>query len=310
MLKTIFIGIMTLFLLSGCSDPNVPIIERETKIIENQIAGLKSALNNNTVPNAVILKTYIEKTKISHPEYNDVLAALMRQTNAQSSGVAKLEDRLNTIHVNLSNGVMTSEDAVLELANLMLASRSDIFNDSLVDEINTVAALSGGLLLPIDQPAGEQPTPGAHLVGNPNYGEWRSSALGSFWQWYGMYSMFNNVFGRPAYDRWYYDRPWSYGYDVYNNRYGSSRWKYNENQTMSRNYERIRSYGRSTNRKASNYAIRGNRQTQIRANGEGSRLSDTRRKTASYGPSATRKSSPYASSSRSGTRSRSSRGGK
>lgn len=308
--QKIIAGIFTLLLLSACSDPNIPIIERETAAIRNQISDLKVRLNDKSLTNAVVLKTYIDKTKITNPEYLSVLDALAVQHTPRNSGVKALEERLANIHAVLAKNNMTSDDAISELANLKLASQPNIFNDSLVDEINTVAALSNGALQPLNLPEGTTNKPGENLIGNPTYGRWRHNPGGSFWEWYGMYSMFGHVFGMPTYDRWYYNRPWSYGYDVYNNRYGSSRWKFNETNTMNRNYARVRSYGRSTNRKASSYASRNNNHAKIRAIGNGGTLNATRRKTASFGPSATRKSSPYASSSRSGTRSRSSRGGK
>ena len=310
--KSIFAGIITLLLLSGCSDPNAPIIERESAAIKIQITDLKSSLDNGTLPNATILKTYISKTKASHPEYAGVLLALAPNATSQSSGITRLEGRLAEVHSSMATNAITSDEAVNELANLKAASRADIYNDSLVDEINTVASLSGGVLLPIDQPNSDAAmTPGSNLVGNPKYGSWNNRSSGSsFWVWYGQYSMFRAVFGRPGYSSWYYNRPWSHGYDVYNNRYGSRRWKANESGTLNRNYSQVRSYGRANNRKPSSYAGRNNSKSKIRAVGRGSSLSSTRRQTATYGPSATRKSSSYASSSRSGTRSRSSRGGK
>lgn len=308
--KRIIIGLVALFLLVSCSDPNLPKIDSKTEIIKSQITDLKSSLDERTLVNAAILESYIVKTKASNPEYESILTALSRQYTSKNSGVAKLEERLAAAHKDLGSGVLTSGEALAELENLKLASDKDTFNDSLVDEINTVAALSNGALKPLNQPEGKELKAGANLVGNPTYGRWRQGGGSSFWVWYGQYSMFRSVFGRPRYSSWYYNRPWSYGYDVYNNNYGSRRWKQSENQTLNQNYNKVREYGRTTNRKPSNYANRANSKVMARPSGRGNSLSSTRRRTASYGPSASKKASPYSSSSRSGTRSRSSRGGK
>ena len=308
--KRIIIGLIALFLLVSCSDPNLPKIASKTEVIKAQISDLKSSLNDKTLVNAAILENYLVKTRASNPEYENILTALSRQYTSENSGVVKLEERLAAIHKNLSSSVLTSNDALAELEDLKQASDKDIFNDSLIDEINTVAALSNGALQPMDQPEGQETKAGANLDGNPTYGRWQHGGGNSFWVWYGQYSMFRSVFGGPRYSSWYYNRPWSYGYDVYHNNYGSWSWKHSETLTLDRNYKQVREYGRTNNQKPSSYATRRNSKVKARPSGRGKTLSSTRIKTASYGPAPLRKASPYASSSRSGTRSRSRSGGK
>ncbi|PCJ32036.1 MAG: hypothetical protein COA99_16675, partial [Moraxellaceae bacterium] len=58
---------------------------------------------------------------------------------------------------------------------------------------------------------------GQQLVGNPSYGNWRTHSSGrSFWEWYGMYSMFSNFYPSRYnyYDRWSSRRGYSYYNDV------------------------------------------------------------------------------------------------
>lgn len=44
--------------------------------------------------------------------------------------------------------------------------------------------------------------PGMAYVGNPNYGQWRSDGRGgSFWEFYGRYMLYRNLFGYPSYTR-------------------------------------------------------------------------------------------------------------
>ena len=63
------------------------------------------------------------------------------------------------------------------------------------------------------------------MIGNPAYGRWVNNDGISFWEFYGMYSMFNNIFGtRHVYfNDWDRHRPYSYYQDVGVDRYGSYR---------------------------------------------------------------------------------------
>lgn len=303
-IRYIIFGIFSLILLSSCSDPNAPIIENETKLVQLQVDGIKQDLSAGTMVNAAILKSYIDKTLVSNPEYKAILTGLAKQYTINNSNLLSLEKRLAAIP-----NTSPSSDAVQDLANLKLASNKDIFNQTFIDEINTVAALSNGALKPLNVPDGKPTQAGQNLVGNPSYGKWQTTSSGSIWAWYGQYAFFSSLFRPPYYNSWYYNRPWSYGYDRYNNNYGSRSWKKNEVKTMDNNYSKVREYGKNTNRKPSAYASRTNSSVKASATGKGSSLSSVRSSTAKNGPSA-RKSSPYSSSSRSGTRSRSSRGGK
>lgn len=70
---------------------------------------------------------------------------------------------------------------------------------------------------------------GMAYVGNTRYGRWRTGSDGlSFWEFYGMYSLLNNVIGmryyRPDYDMWnrnYRGRKPYYGQEKNQERYGS-----------------------------------------------------------------------------------------
>ena len=303
-IRNAIFGLFALVLLSSCSDPNAPIIANESKVVRQQIDELKQGLSAGTIVNAAILKSYIDKTLISNPEYKDILASLAVQYTVKNGNLVSLEKRL----VDVAN-VKQSVDAVADLANLKLASSKNIFNQTFMDEINTVAALSNGALQLLNLPESMELGAGQNLVGNPTYGKWQSSNGGSFWVWYGQYTFFSSLFRHPFYSSWYYNRPWSYGYDRYNNNYGSRSWKNSETKTLDKNYKKVREYGKANNKKPSAFATRRNGKVKASATGKGATLSSVRKSTAKLGPSA-RKSSPYSSSSRSGNRSRSSRGGK
>ncbi|MCK4841733.1 MAG: hypothetical protein KAT04_07595, partial [Methylococcales bacterium] len=123
-----------------------------------------------------------------------------------------------------------------------------VFNDALIDLVNTMAELSDGQLdtvsIPKDSQAanarGEVITPGSYLVGNPGYGEYRQDNSGrSFWHWYGQYAFFRSMFGGGYYNRspiyyndWNRRSHYSYYNDYGRQSYGSN---YDRNRTSQRN---------------------------------------------------------------------------
>ena len=61
---------------------------------------------------------------------------------------------------------------------------------------------------------------GSQLIGNPQHGQWLQVPFMSFWEWYGMYSPFSNMFRGPVYyDRWSSHRGYSYYSDYGRSRY-------------------------------------------------------------------------------------------
>ncbi|MBO6227354.1 MAG: hypothetical protein J6N68_06790, partial [Shewanella sp.] len=75
---------------------------------------------------------------------------------------------------------------------------------------------------------------------------WQTDSSGtSFWAWYGMYSMFSNVFNRPiSYDRWSGNRGYSYYNDVGRYRYTSPKQADAQNKTFEQTKKRFDSQGK------------------------------------------------------------------
>lgn len=308
-IRNLMIGFVSLFLLTAC-DPMTEKIKTEIVVATENIDLLKSKFDNGELPNALILKTYIQKTKATNPDFMDVLNGFVVQATSKNTGIVELEKRVASVEPNVVDGKWDEEIALAELYNIRQAANVDVFNKSLIDEINTVAALSNGALSSLDiSDEDAKAEPGKNLIGNPKYGQWQSSSNGSFWVWFATYSYFSNRYNRSYYHGWYYNRPWSYGYDNYYNNYGSRGWKSNETSVMDKNYTKVREYGKNNNRKPTAYSSRNNSKVKAAPAGKGQALSSVRKSTAQYGTTA-RKSSPYSSSSRSGSRSSSSRGGK
>ena len=133
-----------------------------------------------------------------------------------------------------------------------------MFNDALSDPVNVIADLSEGSLSRVNSISREAEMqangaqnfgPGSQMMGNPNYGQWRTDSSGmSFWEWYGMYALFSNLFDN---DRRYYYRDWGRyrGYSYYNDygrdRYSSPTQRKADTATYNRTKKSFESKGRT-----------------------------------------------------------------
>lgn len=146
--------------------------------------------------------------------------ALTKDASTQGNLYLGLTQRLSAINrspANKDEYLLGMED----IHSLDAATDPAIFNDALLDLVNTLADLSGGELARVNIPKdadaqqvkGGGVVPGSYLVGNPSYGQWtQDSAGGSFWQFYGQYRMFTDLLGGSRYNRG------PIGYDDWNSR--------------------------------------------------------------------------------------------
>ena len=95
-----------------------------------------------------------------------------------------------------------------ELTSLAAAADPTEFNRALGDPLNVLADLSDGALPRVDAVSASASRaangasdfgPGSQLVGNPNYGQWRTESSGtSFWVWYGQFALMRDLLGGRA----------------------------------------------------------------------------------------------------------------
>jgi len=236
--RFIFIVGLSLFLLTSCSN------EYEEKIRQNHDATvarmmqLGDALDSSSLTNAKIVTLYSNKLGELKPELDVIAQALAFDATRKGALYQGLKSRLSLVNLKPENKqeYVTSLDS---LSSIYAGSDPLIFNDALLDLINTMADLSDGKLARISIPKstqvanvkGEGIVPGSYLVGNPAYGSYQQNSSGqSFWHWYGQYAFFRSMFSGPS----YYNRPISYGgwnsssrYSYYNDygrgAYGSNR---------------------------------------------------------------------------------------
>jgi hypothetical protein len=233
-----------------------------TKTVEQQVAGLHTALDAGTLRNDAILTTYAEQLKKTKPELAPLVTNLEKDATSASPALKALDERLAKVKSPDSVGTGTREDVFQELMLLKTASTPSVFNDSLTDSINVIADLSGGTLARINAPPknaepGAVAQPGSQLVGNPAYGHWQQNNGMSIWEWYGAYAMFRDLTGgrNYNYNNWSQNRPWSYYNDYGRDTYASR----NERTSFADNDARQRkTYGAQDGRRSSFYAKKTN----------------------------------------------------
>ena len=119
------------------------------------------------------------------------------------------------------------------MLNIFEAADPILFSDALSDPLNVLADMSDGLLPRVNSLSKAQSMQannaqdfgvGEQLIGNPSYGQWSQGSNGlSFWEWYGMYALMDNIFGsrRTYYRDWGRSRNYSYYNDFGRTRYSS-----------------------------------------------------------------------------------------
>ena len=272
-----------ILVLSGCGGNR---FEKQMRAahatVQNNLTQLKTELDRKQLPNVLLIEKYADALIQQKPDYNDIAQLLKKEATSEGKNYNKLVTRLAAVNL-IPRNEREAEANVQELQMVNNAADPGIYNDSLVDVVNTLASMSDGQLASLNVPhtTGVGQQSGNALVGNPAYGSWQKDSSGtSFWAWYGMYSMFNNFVGggRYNYNSWS-SRPNSGYYNNYGReRYGS----YND---VSRNRDLSRRHPSQYNKSARTSP----------------RYSKTARRSSSYGGSRTSssRSSSYGSSSRS-----------
>lgn len=241
--------------LAACSDPNQKRIEALTSIIERNISTLENQIRSKELRNIKILDQYVQKARQIKPEHRELIDILAVDATSENPNFKQFKERFQKV-----GGLKSKEEKVAELTSLSNATDPQIYNEMLVDTINVIADLTDGQLPKLESSGrGSEAGPGAHLVGNPAYGQWQSRNGQSFWVWYGAYRMFGDLWGRPYYyHSWYYNRPWSYYHDYGRGIYGGRSINRQYDSLRQSNDRQIKQYGQRTGRNPSSYAKRTN----------------------------------------------------
>jgi len=284
--------------LVGCSSGESK-VDDQLDVVEQNLAGIRDALNNNGVRNATIIRQYASLLKTQRPERHPLLVELEKDATIQGPLFKGLEQRLKALKDG-SEQYQSWTEKLDEATRLRAATQRDAFNDALSDTVNVIADLSDGTLARVNamSASAEQRLnssksygKGSQYIGNPHYGNWSHGSGGSFWAWYGQYAFFSSMFGnnRHYYNDWGSNRGYSYYHDVGRNHYTSRSQRNSQRDVDTRARKQFGSQGKYK----SPYAKSRGGSTGLSSSSKGLQNSAFK---SQYGSS--RKTSKYQSSSR------------
>ncbi len=200
--------LIALVFVNGCSNQYAEETRRQKQTVTAKLSALGSKINAGELANILLIANYADKLAQSKPDLEPVAGALRQDATTSGPLYQGLKERLAAVKDEPAN---KNEflPIIGELDSLNAATDPVIFNDSLIDVVNTLADLSGGELARINIPQNAlaanvkgNAVAGSYLVGNPSYGRWSSGSGGrSFWVFYGQYRLFSDLFRGPGYHR-------------------------------------------------------------------------------------------------------------
>lgn len=242
--------------LLGCESKEEQLkqsVLQQSQQAEQALDKLGQQLSQGQIRNAIILKEYANVLADKKPALANLAQSLALDASRDGPIYQGLSARLADVKTKADDSKQ-SDELLGELAQLTAAATPDRFNDALTDPINVIADLSDGALSRVnaisaqaEQAANKTEMPAAtQLVGNPNYGHWQTNSSGmSFWEWYGMYSMFSRVVDAIEYGSWSRNRRYSYYHDWGRSTYSSPKQIYQQNEVEQKTKKSYQAQGKS-----------------------------------------------------------------
>ncbi|VAX00665.1 FIG00536496: hypothetical protein [hydrothermal vent metagenome] len=262
LLQNSSILILLSLVMIGCtSDEEIWTQELGKSAIEARIAvdKLGRHLSSGTISKASLLKQYATVVKRQSPELSELIDTLALDAGQDGPSYKSLVNRLKEANAARPNvpkqGGKAVQAAAVEYLAIKNASRPEVYGMMLTDPINVLADMSNGKLGRVEALSKEASLiangakdygAGSQLVGNPQYGNWRSdSSGGSFWEWYGKYALFSSLFRSPIYyGGWANSRNYSYYGEAGRHYYSSPRQQTNNRQVQTRTRNKFQREGR------------------------------------------------------------------
>jgi hypothetical protein len=316
--KIIIAFLACMILLTGCGDPVREQIQAQLPVTQKQVIELGKKLQNNEIQNAKLLRGYANTLSTKYPQFAPLINELKKDASTEGPLYQSLVSRLN-IAINQPNTFVSPQERFDELLNLSQAADPELFSDALSDPVNVLADISKGELPRVNSLSKDQSLAangaenfgvGEQLIGNPAYGQWQTSSNGtSFWMWYGMYRIFDDIFdnrrrGRISYGRWGSSRNYSYYNDYGRTRYSSPSQLQKQTQVENRTRKTFESRGQkfssaySKNRTGASGISSKSKTAQASAN----RFRTNTAKKSAYAKSSSSKSASFRNSSSSTSR--------
>ena len=249
--------------LAGCGDGGIRArVDSAVSRLDAMVVRLGEELDRNRLRNGQLIKHYAATVAEAKPKLRGVAKVLEQEATKEGTLYRGLQTRLADVKTSLpADGSRAEAYAAVaeELNNLAAAADPTEFNRALSDPLNVLADLSDGALPRVDATsasasrAANRATdfgPGSQLVGNPNYGRWRTDSGGSsFWVWYGQFALMRDLIGGPriGYGAWAGGRNYSYYHDYGRRNYTSPTARNRQARVESSAKRKFASEGRTFN---------------------------------------------------------------
>jgi len=252
-------------LLVGCSseqDKWQQQLGQQALSTETKLSRLKKHIESDHIANVGVLKQYASIIRNSQPDVGQLAEALAQDATTHGPIIRSLESRLSDAKSDIPNAISIGYEPVSkvyqELSAIEIAANPDTYGMMLSDPINVLSDMSEGKLARVaamsrDTSArindAEDFGAGSQLVGNPQYGSWRSGGSGgSFWQWYGQYAFFSSLVHRPIYyNNWGRSRDYSYYHDYGRSAYTSPAQRRGQESIERRTKDKFKRSGKTFN---------------------------------------------------------------
>ncbi len=215
-------------LLFGCSSRQERLadeLNNTARQVQNNVQNLRKHIDSNRIRNARLLTEYAKVVKNLKPDYRKIVDALAEDATSSGPMFQSLLQRLNEAKKQIPVAVKSTASAqnlADEFNSINVAAQTRNYNMMLSDPLNVLADMSDGKLARVADLSSQaaanqsQPSAGRELIGNPQYGRWRTnSSGGTFWEWYGKYALFSRLFNFGGYDRYSYWSSHRYRYPSY-----------------------------------------------------------------------------------------------
>jgi len=225
-----------------------------------ELKRLIAKVDQKSIRNTKLLSSYADVVKQQSPDLREIVDVLATDATVNGPIIKGLKGRLESANKALPQAVKGGEKTVVGLQQefnaIQVAADPVLFGMMLTDPINVLADMSNGKLARVEAMSKEATLkanqsgdygPGSQLVGNPNYGGWKENSQGrSFWEWYGMYSLFSNMFHSPIYyGGWAGNRGYSYYSDYGRNYYTSPSQRKGQQAQATKTKQKFQKSGKS-----------------------------------------------------------------
>ncbi len=255
-------------LLSGCGPSQQEQWQASLSVAANDartsVQRLAKRINRGLISNTRTLRLYADSVKQIRPDAAELIDALAEDATTKGPIFKSLELRLEESKGDMQSaptaGLASVSKLLNEFRSIEKAASPTLYGMMLTDPINVLADMSDNTLSRVESlsadasnqlSVNENLQTGSQMVGNPNYGQWRTDSSGSsFWEFYGKYALLSQLFGGGRsiyYNSWASHRPYSYYSDYGRSNYTSPRQRASQQNLHTKTASKFSKQGKTFN---------------------------------------------------------------